>query len=150
MFGVKASVLYVWKSIKKKVSNCEQNMAGRKKYSLKEAVDLVLQATTNIGVESLHRSLKHCYLRLSGAGSLANLASNLIDEFVPDQMMAYGQKNFRCSDMYKVFHGEVPYYLHNRPRSIVQHCLSSTVHIKQPQLNMQIEYADWKAHSMHA
>ena len=98
-------------------------MAGRKKYSLKEAVDLVLQATTNIGVESLHRSLKHCYLRLSGAESLANLASNLIDEFVPDQMMAYGQKNFRCSDMYKVFHGEVPYYLHNRPRSIVQHCL---------------------------
>ena len=79
--------------------------------------------TTNNGVESLHRSLKHCYLRLSGAGSLANLASNLIDEFVPDQMMAYRQKNFRCSDMYKVFHEEVPYYLHYRPRSIVQHCL---------------------------
>ena len=74
-------------------------------------------------MESLHRSLKHCYLRLSGAGSLANLASNLIDEFVPDQMMAYRQKNFRCSDMYKVFNKEVPYYLHNRPRTIVQHCL---------------------------
>ena len=74
-------------------------------------------------MEYLHRSLKHCYLRLSGAGSLANLASNLIDEFVPDQMMAYRQKNFRCSDMYKVFNEEVPYYLHNRPMSIVQHCL---------------------------
>ena len=39
------------------------------------------------------------------------------------EMLAYRQKNFRCSDMYKVFHEEVPYYLHNRPMSIVQHCL---------------------------
>ena len=38
-------------NIKKKVSSCEQNMAGLKKYSLTEAVDLVLQADSDSGSE---------------------------------------------------------------------------------------------------
>ena len=33
------------------MSSCEQNMAGRKKYSLKDAVDLVLQADSDSGSE---------------------------------------------------------------------------------------------------
>ncbi|XP_069109045.1 uncharacterized protein [Argopecten irradians] len=81
-----------------------------------------LPVTTNNGVETLNKSLKHFYLKLSSSASLSNLVQIIFKDFLPDLYQTYLMLNFRSTSNFKPYQG-IPSYLHDRPHHIVQHML---------------------------
>ncbi len=68
------------------------------------------------GVEDLNRQVKHTYRRLSGCGSLANTLYTVTQEFVPDMLGSYIQRNYTSSKQYRLYSPDVSQYLRNRPK----------------------------------
>lgn len=79
--------------------------------------------TTTNGVESLNKSLKHFYLKLANPGTLSTLMRVVIQDFLPDLFQNYVMLNYRASSNFKAYDASIPHYLHNRPRTVVQHCM---------------------------
>ena len=53
----------------------------------------------------------------------SNTVSIIIENFLPTRRQQYLLQNFQQSSMYRSFHSHVPSYLHDRPRSVIIHCL---------------------------
>lgn len=46
-----------------------------------------------------------------------------MDSFLPSRKQQYLLQNYQQSSEYRPYHEHIPSYLHNRPRSIIIHCL---------------------------
>ena len=78
---------------------------------------------TNNGTESQNKVLKYSYLPRKKNMSLSGIVSLLVESFLTDAYHTYLLKNFQMSDTYCSHNSFVPKYLHNRPRSVIIHCL---------------------------
>ena len=78
---------------------------------------------TNNGTEAQNKLLKYSYLPKRKRVSLSSIIALLIQEFLPDMHRKYLFENFKMTTDYRQYKSFVPDYLHNRPRSVIKHCL---------------------------
>lgn len=79
---------------------------------------------TNNGTESLNKALKYTYLpRAKRSTNLSGIVSTLIDTFLPALRQKYLFSNFEQSSANRKYKENVPAYLHDRPKAVIQHCL---------------------------
>ena len=78
---------------------------------------------TNNGTEAQNKLLKYSYLPKRKRLSLSSIIVLLVQEFLPDTHRKYLFENFKMTSDYRQYKSFVPDYLHNRPRSVIKHCL---------------------------
>ncbi|XP_048063954.1 uncharacterized protein LOC125278667 isoform X3 [Megalobrama amblycephala] len=84
-----------------------------------------VSVTTNNGIEAMNNSLKSFYLKISGTKTVSSLVEMIVTEFIPEQLLSYAKLNYMYSSQHRVYSGDVPEFLWDRPRSFVQHCLKN-------------------------
>lgn len=79
---------------------------------------------TSNGVESQNKLLKYCYLPRRKNITLSQVATIVVNNFLPDHRKRYIQLNYKQCSNCRAYDGRlVPSYLHDRPRSTIIHCL---------------------------
>ena len=78
---------------------------------------------TNNGTEAQNKLLKYSYLPKHKKFSLSSIIVLLVHEFLPDMHKKYLFENFKMTSNYRPYKDFVPNYLHDRPRSVIKHCL---------------------------
>ena len=79
---------------------------------------------TNNGTEAQNRLFKYSFLpRRKHNATLSNTVSIIVENFLPTRRQQYLLQNFQQSSLYRPYHSYIPSYLHDRPRSIIIHCL---------------------------
>ena len=78
---------------------------------------------TNNGTEAQNKLLKYSYLPKRKKLSLSSIIVLLVQEFLPDMHKKYLFENFKMTNNYRQYKDFVPNYLHDRPRSVIKHCL---------------------------
>lgn len=79
---------------------------------------------TNNGVEAQNRLFKYSFLpRNKHKATLSSTVSIIVEHFLPTRRQQYLLQNFQHSSMYRSYHSHIPSNLHDRPRSIIIHCL---------------------------
>ena len=78
---------------------------------------------TDNGTEAQNKLLKYSYLPRKRDLTLSSIVEILIHHFLPDQTERYLFINYKASTDYRSYDKSIPSYLHNRPSSIVAHCL---------------------------
>lgn len=77
---------------------------------------------TNNGIEAQNKILKYKYLPRKPL-SLSNVATVVIEEFLPEQHRKYLFLNFQMDSTYRAYSNHVPVYLQGRPKKVILHCL---------------------------
>ena len=78
---------------------------------------------TNNGTEAQNKLLKYSYLPKRKKLSLSSIIVLLLLEYLPDMHKKYLFENFKMTSNYRQYKDFVPNYLHDRPRSVIKHCL---------------------------
>ena len=79
---------------------------------------------TNNGTEAQNRLFKYSFLpRRKQKATLSSTVSIIVESFLPTQRQQYVLRNYQQSSMYRSYHSHIPSYLHDRPRSVIIHCL---------------------------
>ena len=55
--------------------------------------------------------------------TLSNTVSIILENVLSTRRQQYLLQNFHQSSMYRSYHSHIPSYLHDRPRSVIIHCL---------------------------
>jgi len=76
---------------------------------------------TNNGVEAQNKALKYKFLPRKSV-SLFNVASIIVDQFLPEQQRNYLFLNMQMDPTYRAYSTKVPAYLHGHPKKIIVHC----------------------------
>jgi len=80
-----------------------------------------IKISTNNGVESQNKLLKHFYLKFSSDKSLNSIVENIIEQFLPQSLCKYQKQNFKLNNHYKIIPNVIPIFLHGRPETFVKH-----------------------------
>lgn len=83
--------------------------------------DFLVNITTNNGIESQNRLLKHSYLKSHSDKSLTNILDIMIGSYLPTTLEQYEIQNSKMSENYKKYNEEIPLFLRNRPYQFVKH-----------------------------
>ncbi|XP_078695173.1 uncharacterized protein LOC144924097 [Branchiostoma floridae x Branchiostoma belcheri] len=89
--------------------------------------DLKVSVYTNNGVERQNETLKHTFLQGYRRCSLSELATVLVQNFVPSifrKSNRYSQLNIQACSSYRQYDTKIPPFLRNRPKGFVQHVMS--------------------------
>ena len=79
---------------------------------------------TNNGVEAQNRLFKYSFLpKTKQKATLSSTIAILVEEYLPSCKQKYLFQNYQQSSQYRAYKSFVPTYLHNRPRSLIAHCL---------------------------
>ena len=81
----------------------------------------------NIYTEAQNKLLKYSYVRKRKKLSLSSIIALLVQKSLPDMHRKYLFEIFKMITDYRQYKGFVPDYLHNRPRSVIKHCLESKI-----------------------
>ena len=67
---------------------------------------------------------KYSFLpRRKRKATLSSTVSIIVENFLPTWRQQYLLQNFQQFSMYRSYHSHIPSYLHDRPRSVIIHCL---------------------------
>ena len=79
---------------------------------------------TNNGTEAKNKLFKYSFLPRTGyQKTLSNTITLLVEKYLPCCKQKYLVKNYQQSSEYRTYKSFIPTYLHNRPRSVILHCL---------------------------
>ena len=79
---------------------------------------------TSNGVEAQNKLLKYNYLpRGKQRINLSNIVTIIVEQFLPSCQSKYLFQNYKQSSQYRSYKKFVPTYLHDRPHSVILHCL---------------------------
>ena len=79
---------------------------------------------TNNGTEAQNKLFKYSFLpRKRRQTTLSNTITLLVENYLPCCKQKYLVKNYQQSSQYRSYKNFVPPYLHDRPRSVILHCL---------------------------
>ena len=79
---------------------------------------------TNNGTEAQNKLFKYSFLpRTKRQTTLSNTITLLVENYLPCCKQKYLVKNYQQSSQYRSYKSFIPSYLHDRPRSVVLHCL---------------------------
>lgn len=78
---------------------------------------------TNNGTESLNKVFKYHYLPHKKKMMLSSIIILIIEVFLPESYQKYLFLNYKQSSKYRTYNSFVPDYLHDRPKSVISHCL---------------------------
>ncbi|KAI8516096.1 hypothetical protein Bbelb_069090 [Branchiostoma belcheri] len=78
---------------------------------------------TNNGVERQNETLKYSHLDGSKKRSLCEMLTVVVTDFLPTAYRKYVQLNVAFSSCYRKYHSNIPTYLQDRPRGVVNHIL---------------------------
>ena len=79
--------------------------------------------STNNGVESLNKILKHMYLKYFCDRSVTGLVTMILNQFLPERYKVYVKENHKMSSQIYAYNEAIPSFLHNRPTKFVKHVL---------------------------
>lgn len=78
----------------------------------------------NNGTEALNKALKYTYLpRGQRSINLSKIVTLLVETFLPTLRQKYLFANFEQSSVNRRYKDEIPKYLHNKPKTVILHCL---------------------------
>jgi len=77
---------------------------------------------TNNGVEAPNKALK-CKFLPRKSESVSNIATIVVDQFLPEQQINYLFLNMQMDPTYSAYSTEVPAYLIGHPKKIILYCL---------------------------
>ena len=78
-----------------------------------------MMVSTNNGTERLNEDLKHDELVEYKNCTLSDLLNVVIDRFIPKLYEKYIELNVRYRSCYKGYDRSIPFYMHDRPKWIV-------------------------------
>ncbi len=79
---------------------------------------------TNNGVEAQNKLFKYSFLpRNKQKATLSSTITILVNDYLPSCKQKYLLQNYQQLSQYRAYKGFVPTYLHDRPRSVIIHCL---------------------------
>lgn len=79
---------------------------------------------TNNGTEAQNKLFKYSFLpQKKYTATLSNTISIIVESFLPTRRQQYLLQNYKQSSTYRPYHSHIPSFLHNRPRSVIIHCL---------------------------
>ena len=82
---------------------------------------------TNNGTEAQNKLFKYSFLpRKKYTATLSNTVSIIVESFLPTRRQQYLLQNYQQSSMYRSYQSYIAPFLHNRPRSVILHCLDRT------------------------
>ena len=55
--------------------------------------------------------------------TLSNIATVLVEDYLPDAYRKYNFLNFQQTPHYRSYNDSIPIYLQGRPRQVILHCL---------------------------
>ncbi|XP_046856788.1 uncharacterized protein LOC124450228 [Xenia sp. Carnegie-2017] len=84
---------------------------------------LLTVINTNNGVERQNKAFKHEYLDGYKSSTLSVMLTVLIEDFLPDLYFKYVELNTKLQSNYRQYNYDVPSYLHERPHSMIRHCM---------------------------
>ncbi|XP_046841012.1 uncharacterized protein LOC124435106 [Xenia sp. Carnegie-2017] len=84
---------------------------------------LLTVINTNNGVERQNKAFKHEYLDGYKNSTLSVMLTVLIEDFLPDLYFKYVELNTKLQSNYRQYNYDVPSYLHERPHSMIRHCM---------------------------
>lgn len=80
---------------------------------------------TSNGVEAQNKLLKYNYLPHGKRKiTLSNIITIIVEQFLPSCKQKYLFQNYKQSSLYRSYKDFIPDYLHNRPHTIIRHCLN--------------------------
>lgn len=85
------------------------------------SVDFKIKIKTNNGIESMNHVLKNKFLCNHSTKTLLSLFEVIVDEFLPHQLKLYIDSNIKLSESYRMYHKEIPNFLHRRPLFFIKH-----------------------------
>lgn len=74
---------------------------------------------SNNGLERINEELKYRYLMENKNCSLSEMISVLVNNFLPDRFRWYVNNNIRMMSSYKKYADNIPHFLHNRPKWVI-------------------------------
>eukprot|EP00794_Sanderia_malayensis_P002783 gene2783-3220_t len=84
----------------------------------------LIGVNTNNGVERQNEAFKYDHLKRNRNNTLSGMLAVLVNDFLPSSYKSYVELNTRYSSLFRRYSGKIPKYLHNRPRSFVNHCMN--------------------------
>ena len=79
---------------------------------------------TNNGTEAQNKLFKYSFLpRTKRQRTLSNTIALLVENYLPSCKQKYLVKNYQQSSQYRSHKSFIPPYLHDRPGSVILHCL---------------------------
>ena len=79
---------------------------------------------TNNGTEAQNKLFKYSFLpRTKRQTTLSNTITLLVENYLPCCKQKYLVKNYQLLSQYRSYKSYIPSYLHDRPRSVILHCL---------------------------
>ena len=147
VYNIKADVLYKFRRVANAFSEVEYNTAlahlrewenyGKisvyfentwlpeiQRWCLHFRPDDLFNCNTNNGTERLNEALKHGPLKDYHCPNLSELMTLMIDSFLPKLYEKYVILNIESCTLHKQLNEDLPEYLHNRPKKLVEHCRS--------------------------
>ena len=120
--ALKGSLLWEKQSVKSYVSRYWFPLLHRwVKFYRNPLIDR--SVTTNNGVESLNKVLKHMYLKYYCDRTVTGLVTMLLNTFLPERYQLYAKENNKLASTITTYNANIPTYLHERPHNFVKHML---------------------------
>ena len=79
---------------------------------------------TNNGTESQNKVFEYSFLPRRQKVTLSNIMCIIVEQYLPSCKQKYLFNNYRQLSSYRMYKASITAYLHNRPRSVVIHCLN--------------------------
>ncbi|XP_070546963.1 sentrin-specific protease 1-like [Ptychodera flava] len=93
-----------------------------------------VSVNTNNGIERQNRAFKYDYLREYNDRTLSGMITVIVEQYFPSSYNRYREENIKCCASFKKYNEEIPAFLQNRPREMVNHICSryrNAIHIKE-------------------
>ena len=79
---------------------------------------------TNNGTEAQNKLFKYTFLpRKKQKATLSSTVTIIVDKYLPSVKYKYLLQNYQQLSQYRQYKSCIPPYLHDRPRSVILHCL---------------------------
>ena len=89
-----------------------------------------MMVNTNNGTERLNEDLKYDELVEYKNCTLSDLLNVVIDRFIPKLYEKYIELNVRYTSSYKGYNRSIPFYMHDRPKWIVDNMIEELAKIE--------------------
>ena len=79
---------------------------------------------TNNGTEAQNKLFKYSFLPRQKKIKLSSVINIIVEQYLPSCKQKYLFRNYQQLSSYRKYSSTVPCYLHNRPRTVIIHCLN--------------------------
>eukprot|EP00794_Sanderia_malayensis_P002332 gene2332-2685_t len=113
---------------------------------------LLINCNTNNRTERQSESFKYQYLKKHSRTSLTGMLTLLTEEFFVDKYKKYCAGNLKLSSQYRLYSKDIPEFLKNRPRDMVEYCMKKLIFLKALMIpmsfNLEMKFPVWNWYAL--